>query len=543
MLHFSRWKTVAILLACLAGLLGSVPNFFDKARVLAWPFPFNKSVNLGLDLQGGAHFLLGMDTSVLRRDWLQNIADETRQKLRGKVAFTGIGVRDGRVMATIANATDVDKALTELRSIPQTLESAALGGTYTTNIEVKREEGTVVSLTPTPPGLIERETKGISAAIETIRRRLDPDGTREMTIVRQGRERILVQIPGVEDPGLVNEYKERIKSTAKMTFHLVHPSLSVEDARQTRVPPEYKIFAPADASGGATRVVEELLQERPLLGGEQLVDAQPGFDQRTNEPLVSFRFNQAGARIFGRVTQENVNRRFAIVLDNRVISAPVIREPILGGTGQISGTFTVESANRLAILLRSGALPAPLSIVEERTVGPSLGADSIRAGKIATLIGGLLVVAFMLFAYGTFGIIAMLAVTINIAMVLTIMAWLGSSLTLPGIAGILLTIGMAVDANVLIYERIREELRNRTTPIAAIEKGFDRAFTTIIDANLTTLIAGIVMFWLGSGPVKGFAITLSLGVITTVFTAFTVTRLLVSWWVAAQKTKRIEAPL
>ncbi|NOU06281.1 MAG: protein translocase subunit SecD, partial [Hyphomicrobiaceae bacterium] len=275
----------------------------------------------------------------------------------------------------------------------------------------------------------------------------------------------------------------------------------------------------------------------------QLADAQPGFDQRTNEPLISFRFNQAGARIFGRATQENVGRRFAIVLDNKVISAPVIREPILGGTGQISGNFDVASANRLAVLLRSGALPAPLTIVEERTVGPSLGADSIRAGKIATYIGAALVVGFMLFAYGLFGIFAIIAVAVNIAMIVAVMGWLGASLTLPGIAGILLTIGMAVDANVLIYERIREELRNKKTPIAAIEAGFNRAFSTIVDANLTTLIAGIVMFMLGSGPIKGFAVTLSLGIITTVFTAFTVTALLVSWWVASHSSKKIPAPL
>jgi preprotein translocase subunit SecD len=396
----------------------------------------------------------------------------------------------------------------------------------------------VIVLAPTEPGIRERETKGIGAAIETIRRRLDPEGTREMTIVRQGRDRILVQIPGVEDPALVEEYKQRIKAAAKMTFHLVHPNMTADDAKQGRTPPGYRIY---QSSERVTQ--EELLEERAILGGDQLADAQPGFDQRTNEPIISFRFNQSGARIFGRTTQENVNRRFAIVLDNKVISAPVIREPILGGTGQISGNFTVEEANRLAVLLRSGALPAPLSIVEERTVGPSLGADSIQSGKIATIIGTILVIAFMLFAYGLFGVFAIAAVAVNIALIVAVMGWIGSSLTLPGIAGILLTIGMAVDANVLIYERIREELRNKSSPIAAIEKGFDRAFATILDANLTTLIAGIVMFWLGSGPIKGFAVTLSLGVITTVFTAFTVTRLLVSWWLAAQKTKKIEAPL
>jgi preprotein translocase subunit SecD len=539
MLHFSRWKTFAICLVGLVGLLGSIPNFFDKSRVLSWPFPFNKSMNLGLDLQGGAHFLLGIDTSVLRRDWLENIRDEARQKLRAaRLQTTGIGIAEGRVRVTLANAADADAALKELRTISQQLDTASLTGIATQTLDVRREDGGVIVLAPTEPGIRERETKGIGAAIETIRRRLDPEGTREMTIVRQGRDRILVQIPGVEDPALVEEYKQRIKAAAKMTFHLVHPNMTADDAKQGRTPPGYRIY---QSSERVTQ--EELLEERAILGGDQLADAQPGFDQRTNEPIISFRFNQSGARIFGRTTQENVNRRFAIVLDNKVISAPVIREPILGGTGQISGNFTVEEANRLAVLLRSGALPAPLSIVEERTVGPSLGADSIQSGKIATIIGTILVIAFMLFAYGLFGVFAIAAVAVNIALIVAVMGWIGSSLTLPGIAGILLTIGMAVDANVLIYERIREELRNKSSPIAAIEKGFDRAFATILDANLTTLIAGIVMFWLGSGPIKGFAVTLSLGVITTVFTAFTVTRLLVSWWLAAQKTKKIEAPL
>ncbi len=539
MLHFPRSKAIAICLVSLIGLIGSIPNFFEKSRVLTWPWPLNKSVNLGLDLQGGAHFLLGIDTSVLRRDWLENLRDEARQKLRAsRLQTTGVGIAEGRVRVTLANPADSDAALKELRTIAQPLENASLTGIATQTLEVRREDGGVIILQPTEPGIREREGKGIGAAIETIRRRLDPDGTREMTIVRQGRDRILVQIPGVEDPKLVEEYKQRIKAAAKMTFHLVHPTMTAEDAKQGRTPPGYRVFSSAER-----QTTEELLEDRALLGGDQLADAQPGFDQRTTEPIISFRFNQSGARIFGRATQENVGRRFAIVLDNRVISAPVIREPILGGTGQISGNFTVEEANRLAVLLRSGALPAPLTIVEERTVGPSLGADSIQSGKIAMTIGTIGVIAFMLFAYGLFGVFAIVAVAVNIATIIAVMGWIGSSLTLPGIAGILLTIGMAVDANVLIYERIREELRNKSTPIVAIEKGFDRAFATIVDANLTTLIAGIVMFWLGSGPIKGFAVTLSLGIITTVFTAFTVTRLLVSWWLAVQKTKKIEAPL
>jgi protein-export membrane protein SecD len=540
MLHFSRGKTIAILLVCLAGIVGAFPNFFDKKTTLNWPAPFNKSINLGLDLQGGAHFLLGLDVGVLKKEWLDTTRDEVRQKLRGKYQFTGIGVTEGKVRVQLTKPTDVDAVATELRTLVQPLESSALTGGGGNNFDLKREDGGVITLTPTEPGIRERETKGIGAAIETIRRRLDPDGTKEMTIVRQGRERILVQIPGVEDPKLVNEYKERIKSTAKMTFHPVHPSITAEEARTTRVPVGYKIFPSVDRGPGSA---DELLEERALIGGEQLSKADPAFDSRTNQPILSFQFNPAGARAFGKFSSENVGRRFAIVLDNKVISAPVIQTPILDGNGQISGNFSVDDVTRLSIQLRSGALPAPLTIIEERTVGPSLGADSIKAGKIATMIGAALVVSFMLFAYGFFGIISIVAVAINIAMVVAVMSWIGASLTLPGIAGILLTIGMAVDANVLIYERIREELRNKKSPINAIELGFDRALATIIDANLTTLIAGIVMFMLGAGPIKGFAITLSLGVITTVFTAYTVTQMLVSWWLASQRTKKIEAPL
>ena len=541
MLHFSRWKTYAILAACLVGLVGAIPNFFDKERILKWPFPFNKSVDLGLDLQGGSHFLLAVDTNSLRQDWLQKLVGDVRQKLvEAKIGREGIGIREGRVVVTGVKPEDLDNALKVLRTLSQPVEASAALGVSAMTFDVKREDGNVISLTPTEAGIRERIGKAIGAAIEVVRKRLDPAGTREMTVVRQGAERILVQIPGASDPALVAKDKEVIGQTAKMTFHPVHPTITAEEARQTRPPAGYSIFPSSDRTGG-----EELLQTVPLLSGENLVRADPGFDGRTNQPILSFQFDRQGALVFGRFTKENIGRRFAIVLDGRVITAPVIQSAILDGSGQITGNFTVEETTKLAIQLRSGALPAKLTFVEERVVGPSLGADSIKAGKIATIIGALLVIAFMLFAYGLFGIFAIIAVAVNIAMILTLMAWLGSALTLPGIAGILLTIGMAVDANVLIYERIREELRNRTTPIAAIEKGFDRAFTTIVDANLTTLIAGLVMFTLGSGPIKGFAVTLSLGILTTVFTAFTVTRLLVSWWLAAESrgNKRVPAPL
>jgi len=345
-----------------------------------------------------------------------------------------------------------------------------------------------------------------------------------------------VQVPGFDD---TRKLKDVIGQTAKLTFHAVHPTTTAEEAKQTRVPLGYKIY-PGDEDG---REGSYLLQEAPVVSGEDLVDAQPGFDSRTNEPIITFRFNQSGARKFGKFTKDNVGSPFAIVLDNKVLSAPVIREPILGGSGQISGSFTVESANNLAIQLRSGALPTKLTIVEERTVGPSLGADSIDAGETACLIGTVAVAGFMIFAYGLFGLFAVIAVMINLTLIVAVMTVIGSTLTLPGIAGLVLTVGMAVDANVLIYERIREELRGGKSPISAIDGGFSKAFGTILDSNLTTLIAGLVMFWLGSGPVRGFAVTLSLGIFATVFTAFTVTRLLVSLWVAAQKTRKIPAPL
>jgi preprotein translocase subunit SecD len=539
MMHFTRWKMIAIALACLAGLLGTLPNFFSAEQIARWPrFLPHKQINYGLDLRGGAHFLLGMNMDELRRDWLANLSQEARKLLvDAKLPRLGLGVSGGRVQATFAKPEDADAALKELRKMIQPLGGSVFGGTGATNVDVQKGEGNIITIAPTDQGLRERETQAIGAAIETIRRRVDPDGTKEISIVRQGRERILLQAPGIDNPADIQKLKDLLKETAKLAFHDVVWVGSAEEARNQRIQSGQRLVESAERSE------VYILREPAVVSGEDLADAQPSFDQRTTEPIISFRFNQSGARRFGKYTSDNVGRPFAIVLDNKVISAPVIREPILGGSGQISGSFTTESSNKLAIQLRSGALPASITIIEERTVGPSLGADSIKAGKIAALVGTLLVCAFMVFAYGQFGVFALLAVAINIAMILALMSLLGSTLTLPGIAGLVLTIGMAVDANVLIYERIREELRNGKTPLSAIDAGFDRALGTIIDSNLTTLIAGIVMFWLGSGPIRGFAVTLSLGIITTVFTAFTVTRLLIKLWVDAQKSRKIPAPL
>jgi len=386
----------------------------------------------------------------------------------------------------------------------------------------------VIALNITERGLEHRIGSAIEASIETVRRRIDAFGTTEPTIQRQGLDRILVQVPGIDD---VSRLKQMVGKTGKLEFKLVDPSTTCQEAKDTgRKPPGTEIVESSD------RYVScYLLQSRAMVTGENLVDAQPSFDQRTNEPIVTFRFDSAGAKRFARVTQANVNHPFAIVLDNKVISAPVIREPILSGSGQISGNFSVQEANDLAVLLRSGALPANLTIIEERTVGASLGADSVAAGEFAGVIGIVFVVVFMALSYGLFGLFANLALAVNIALIIGALSLLQATLTLPGIAGIVLTIGMAVDANVLIFERIREEAYAGKSAIASIDSGYSRAIGTILDANITTFIATVILFWLGSGPVRGFAVTLSIGIITSVFTAFTLTRLMIAQWVKMRR--------
>jgi preprotein translocase subunit SecD len=390
----------------------------------------------------------------------------------------------------------------------------------------------VVRLTPTEPALLERTRQVVDQSVEIIGKRVNQLGLVEPSIQRQGNDRILVQVPGLGDP---QQLLDILGKTAKLTFRLVDTSMTAEQALQGRPPPESEIVYGSKAENRQPY----LLEKRVIVSGEELTDAQPGFDQRTSEPIVSFKFNTSGARKFAQVTQENVGRPFAIVLDDEVISAPVIREPILGGSGQISGNFTVESANNLAILLRAGALPAKLTVIEQRVVGAGLGQDSIEKGKDASYFGAALVVIFMIVTYGLFGVFASIAVAINVGMIFGILSLLNATLTLPGIIGIVLTIGIAVDSNVLIYERIREEVRTGRTPITAIDHGFSRALATILDSNITTFIAAAVLFFFGSGPVRGFAVTLGIGIITTVFTAFTLTRLMVAWWVRWARPRQL----
>lgn len=549
MLHFSTSKIVMIGLVCLFGLIALVPNFVAKSTLeSSWPgFLPNKQLSLGLDLKGGAHLLLRIDEDELNSDFLKNLRSDSFAQLRQAKIPAKVGIDGDVVRINLSRPDQSEAAATTLRQLAQPVGNVLTGSTGD-DIELTKLEEGVFTLKPTDVGTLQRVNSAVSAAIEIIRKRIDSVGTTEPIIVRQGRDRILVQVPGFDD---TKRLKELIGKTARLSFHAVHPTMTGQEADETRVPYGFVVFPSSDRGEEGFKY---LVRERPVVRGEDLVDAQPGFDSRNNQPIISFRFNQRGARAFGKFTSENVGSPFAIVLDNgknletgkrdiSVISAPTIQEPILGGTGQISGSFTVKTANDLAVQIRSGALPTPLTIIEERTVGPSLGADSVAAGEISGLIAGVAVAAFMIFAYGLFGVFSLVAVLVNLVLILGTMSAIGSTLTLPGIAGLILTVGMAVDANVLIYERIREEMRNGKTPITAIESGFQRAFATIIDSNLTTLIAGVVMFWLGSGPVRGFAVTLSLGIFATMFTAFTITRLLVATWVARQKTRKIQAPL
>jgi len=532
MLYFTRWKATAIVLTALIICLFAVPNFLPDKMVQSWPKWAQRHVVLGLDLQGGSHILLEVDTNAVRKEKLESLRDDVRRVLRdARVGYTGLVVRGNSVEVRIREGSNFDQAVEKLRELSQPLGGILGSSTGQRTLEVTTEAGSLVRLTLTDPAMVERIRQSVEQSIQIIERRVNELGTVEPLIQRQGVDRILVQVPGLQDP---TRLKELLGKTAKLDFRMVDVSMPAEQAAQGRIPPDDEILYSATQPK-----TPYLVEKRILVSGGDLTDAQPGFDQRTNEPIVSFRFNTSGARKFAQVTQENVGKPFAIVLDNQVISAPVIREPILGGSGQISGSFTVESANDLAILLRAGALPAPLTIIEERTVGPGLGQDSIAKGKVSSYVGAAMVVVFMLLTYGLFGLFANIAVAINVAMIFGVLSLLNATLTLPGIAGIVLTVGIAVDSNVLIYERIREEVRGGRTPINAIDAGFSRALATILDSNITTFIAAAVLFYIGTGPVRGFAVTLGIGIITTVFTAFTLTRLIVAYWVRWRRPQRV----
>jgi preprotein translocase subunit SecD len=523
MLYFTRWKALAIILTTLVVCLCAVPNFFPEATVKTWPKWAQRHLVLGLDLQGGSHILLEVDSNSVKKDKLEQVRDDVRRTLRdAKIVYTGLSVRGDNVEVRITKDTDLPTALSKLRELSQPL-GGLLGSNGQRSLEVSDAGGGLIRLTVPPAAITERVRQSVEQSIQIVERRVNELGTVEPLIQRQGADRILVQVPGLQDP---TRLKELLGKTAKLDFRMVDSSIPPDQATQGRVPPDSEVLLSAQSPK-----VPYVVKKEVLVSGADLTDAQPGFDQRSNEPIVSFRFNTSGARKFADATSKNVNLPFAIVLDNEVVSAPVIREPITGGSGQISGSFTVQAANDLSILLRAGALPAPLTIIEERTVGPGLGQDSIEKGELAAYVGSILVIIFMLLTYRLFGLFANIAVAINVAMIFGVLSLLNATLTLPGIAGIVLTVGIAVDSNVLIYERIREEIRGGRTAISAIDAGFKRALSTILDSNITTFIAAAVLFYIGTGPVRGFAVTLGIGIVTTVFTAFTLTRLIVAAWV------------
>lgn len=518
MLYIEKWKAYAIVTVCVLGILYALPNVLGKQTV-EWmqanlpSFLPTQTVNLGLDLRGGSHLLLEVQIDAVVEEKLQSILDQARGELRkGNIKYTKLGVNNGAVQFEM-----VDTAQSEdIRSIVREMDR---------DLDVTVKDN-LVTLKMKEMAVLERKRAAMDQSIEIVRRRIDETGTREPSIQRQGDDRILVQLPGVDDPGRI---KKLLGQTAKLTFRLVDEGASMDP---TARPPAGMERLPSAEKAGQSYVV----QKRVMVSGDTLVDAQPSFQNA--DAVVSFKFDSQGAKRFGDATRANVGRLFAIVLDEKVISAPVIREAITGGSGVISGNFTTQSAQDLALLLRAGALPAPIKVLEERTVGPGLGADSIKAGTTASLVGlGLVTVGVFVCYGGVFGSIAVISLMFNIALIFALLSFLQATLTLPGIAGIVLTVGMAIDANVLIFERIREEIRLGRSAIVALDAGFNRALSSIMDSNITTLIAAFLLFIFGSGPIRGFAVTLSIGIVTSIFTAVMVGRLLVVWWSQATRPK------
>ncbi len=554
MLQIDLWKRVLIWGTIVIGLALALPNAFytrvetandataaielgadtTENREIAetWPSYLPSGlVNLGLDLRGGAHLLAEVQVQDVYEARMEALWPDVRDALRGERATIGTirwnsdAVKKGELRVRISKPEGMEHALSIVRGLARPVVS--LTGAGATDLDV-RGEGAEIVVTLSEAEQQATDERTLRQSLEIIRRRIDEVGTREPTIQRQGFDRILIQVPGI---GSAQELKEIIGTTAQLTFQPVVSRASNADA-QGGVGNE--VLPSLDEEG-----VFYILEQTPVVTGEELVDAQPAFDQN-GQPAVNFRFNPTGARKFGDYTANNIGSPFAIVLDGEVISAPVIQSHIPGGSGIITGNFDVEESTNLAVLLRAGALPAGLEFLEERTIGPELGQDSIDAGKVATAVAFLGVLVFMALSYGLFGIFANVALIINITLIFGMLSMLGATLTLPGIAGIVLTVGMAVDANVLVFERIREELKTAKGPARAIELGYEKALSAIVDANITTFITAVILYVMGSGPVRGFAITLGLGIMTSVFTAIFVTRLLIVMWFEKRRPKKIE---
>jgi protein-export membrane protein SecD len=533
MLQVSTFTRILVALVVLCGILIALPNALPDrvtARIPSW-LPHN-TVSLGLDLQGGSYLLLEVDFPQVQKDKTLAMIGDIRAGLRKEhIQYQDLSANGDVVQVRVTDPASLDAARKVIDGLNPAMASAVLT-VGAREYDVAQQPGGLITLTMTEGYKTLTHEQVLEQSIEVVRRRIDEMGTREPDISRSGQDRILVQVPGLQDPA---ELKAILGKTAKMTFQLVDEAA---DPTSTIVPPEDEVLpqAPSEAN---PKPLPLIIQRRVMVSGDRLTDAGAGFDQQTGQPIVTFRFDTVGARQFGDVTKANVGHRFAIVLDKQIIEAPVIINAILGGSGQITGGFTTKTANDLGILLRAGALPAPLNIIEERTVGAELGADSVSAGRLSALAGLAMVATFMILRYGLFGIFADIALTLNVVLLLAALTLFGATLTLPGIAGIVLTMGMAVDANVLIYERIREEQRNGRGIMAAIDTGFRRAMNTIIDANMTHLIASLILFELGSGPVRGFAVTLGVGIITSFFTAVMVTRLIVIGWLNVARPRKL----
>lgn len=552
MLQMPLWKRILIWALCALGVLTAVPNLFysrverhndavtasekagfvsdaQTADIALWPsFLPSGIVNLGLDLRGGAHLLAEVQVEDVYKSRMDGLWPELRKSLteaRDEVGGIRRAPSDPSILRIqIEKPEGMAKAVEIAKGLAAPVITLTGVGQSSLDVAVESNE-LVISLSEAEK--IATDDRTMQQSLEIIRRRVDEVGTREPTIQREGKNRILIQVPGI---GSAAELKDLIGTTAQLTFH---PVLGRTADPNEIAQPGQVIYPSLDEKD-----VFYKLDAAPVVTGEDLVDARPEFDQN-GRPAVGFRFDPTGARAFGDYTAANVGQLFAIVLDREVISAPRINQHIPGGSGIITGNFTVETSTNLAVLLRAGALPAKLNFLEERTVGPELGQDSIDAGRLSSIVAGGAVVAYMIASYGLFGVFASIAVTVNVVLILSVMSMMGATLTLPGIAGIVLTVGTAVDANVIIYERIREELRRGKRVIRAIDDGFNEAMSAIIDANVTTFIAALVMFFLGSGPVKGFAVTLTIGLVTSVFTAIYLTRLLIVHWVDWRKPKQL----
>ncbi len=556
MFHYSRWRILGILSIVLLAFVLALPNLLDPLGYSAVANRFGlRPMTLGLDLQGGSNILMEVDRKDLTDKVQQQLMGDIRASLREqKIGYSGLNKLQNGVSVSLNKPEDADRANVALKKLLQPLDAGILSAGTAVNLFDLTQTGQQFSFAIQPAGFDSKMATALKQAMRVLELRINGLGTTESSIQQQGKDRISIQIPGLQDPERV---KALLGSTAKLTFQLL---CAEQPSAASALPPPDCASMPLKENVDVVKKQKEAKGEKDAkltdaelkalpqmwvqtaglstVDGADLTDAQPSFDQN-NTPVVTFKFNQKGALRFGKLTADNVGKPFAIVLDGIIQSYPNINEPILGGSGQISGRFSSEETSNLAITLRSGALPAKLTIVEERTVGPSLGADSIRAGVYASIAGLIFVMAFILLPYGFFGIIADIALIINLIMLVAVMSFFGFTLTLPGIAGIVLTLGMAVDSNVLIYERIREEWRHGKSALSSIETGFTAALRTVIDANVTTLIAAFILFGVGSGPVRGFAITLGVGIITTMFTAFALTRLIVALWVKRFRPKEI----